>query len=103
MKNAIPTSKFVVQIAHLLEVDHGGAPNFSPPQILAVAGSIDEARSLAQRFPIGPTADVQILEVFQPVDVGGGSLRFLAPIRRAVVDPKPLLKKPASRRAKRAA
>ena len=103
MEHVKVSGKFVVQVVRLIEVDRGGAPHFGPAQILAVAESLDEARSIAQRFPIGPTADVQILEVFQPVDVGGGSLRFLAPIRRAVVDPKPLLKKPASRRAKRAA
>ena len=99
MKNATPTSKFVVQIAHLLEVDHGGAPNFSPPQILAVAGSIDEARSLAQRFPIGPTTEVQILEVPPPVDVGGLALKFLAPIRRAVIEPKTKPTRKAPRKA----
>lgn len=80
-------SKFVVQVARLLEVDRGGAPHYGPEQILAVADSLDEARQVAVRFPAEP-GEVRILEVFQPVDVGGGSLRFLAPIRRAVVEPK---------------
>lgn len=88
MEHNKAASSFVVQIVHLLEVDRSGEPRFSPAQILAVTGSIDEARSIARRFPKGPTADVQILEVVPPVDVGGLGLRFLTPIRRAVIEPK---------------
>lgn len=99
MENVKVASKFVVQVARLLEVDRGGAPHYGPEQILAVADSLEEARQVAVRFPAGP-AEVRILEVFQPVDVGGGSLRFLAPIRRAVVEPKaPKAKKSLRRKA----
>ena len=96
MESVKVASKFVVQLVRLLEVDRGGAPHFSAAQILAVAESLDEARSIAGRFPIGPTADVQILEVFSPIDVGGMALKFLAPVAHPVAEPKP-------RRAKRAA
>lgn len=88
MKNAVSlSSKFVVQIARLLEVDRGGAPHYGPEQILAVADSLDEARQVADRFPAGP-AEVRILEIFQPVDLGGGSLRFLAPKAHPAAEPK---------------
>ena len=99
MEHNKAANKFVVQIVHLLEVARDGAPHFGPAQILAVADSLDEARSIASRFPNGPTANVQILEVFPPVDVAGLGLKFLAPIRRAVIEPKA---KPA-RKARKAA
>jgi hypothetical protein len=87
MKNAVSlSSKFVVQVAVLREVDRGGAPHYSE-QILAVADSLDEARQVADRFPAGP-AEVRILEIFQPVDLGGGSLRFLAPKAHPAAEPK---------------
>jgi hypothetical protein len=88
MEHNKAASSFVVQIAPLVAIDHfSGASHYGPEQILAVADSLEEARQVAVRFPTGP-GEVRILEVFQPVDVGGGSLRFLAPIRRAVVEPK---------------
>ena len=41
MKNATKVaSKFVVQVAHLLEVDRGGAPHFSAFRPLAVAAPL---------------------------------------------------------------
>jgi hypothetical protein len=103
MKKIKLSSKFVVQIVRLLEVDRGGAPHFSPAQILAVAESLSEARSIAQRFPIGPTVDVQILEVFPPLDVDGLALKFLAPVSHPVAEPKALLKVAKARKARKAA
>ena len=103
MKNIKVNSKFVVQIVRLLEVDRGGAPHFGPAQILAVADSLAAAREIAQRFPIGPTADVSILEVFPPIDVDGLALKFLAPVAHPVAEPKPLLKNPRPRKARKAA
>lgn len=99
MENIKVSNKFVVQIVRLLEVDRGGAPHFGPAQILAVADSLVAARSIAQRFPLGPTADVQILEVFDPIDVGGLALKFLAPVAHPVAEPKPLLKVKKARKA----
>ena len=90
MKNAIKIagSKFVVLVVVLREVDRGGAPHYGPEQIIAVADSLSEARSIAARFPAGP-AEVRILEVFPPVDAGiPGSLRFLAPQSHPVAEPK---------------
>jgi hypothetical protein len=87
MENIKVASKFVVQVARLLEVDRGGAPRFAPAQVIAAADSLDEARQMACRLRDGDD-EVSILEVFSPVDVGGGSLRFIAPVRRAVVEPK---------------
>jgi len=101
----IAGSKFVVLVVALREVDRGGAPHYGPEQIIAVADTLEEARTIALRFPAGP-AEVRILEVFPPVDAGiPGSLRFLAPIRRAVVEPKvkPAPKAKAPRKPRKAA
>jgi len=99
MEHVKVNSKFVVQVTRLIEVDRGGTPHFGPSQILAVADSIAAARSIAGRFPIGPTADVQILEVFDPIDVGGLAIKFLAPVPHPVAEPKPLLKVKKARKA----
>ena len=99
MKNIKVNSKFVVQVARLVEVDRGGAPHFAPAQILAVAESLLEARAIAQRFAISVDANVQILEVFPPIDVGGLALKFLAPVAHPVAEPKPLPKVKKARKA----
>lgn len=97
MKNVKLPSRFVVQIARLREVGRGGEPYFGARQILAVADTLAEARAVAARFPASPTIDVQILEVFAPIDVGGAALKFLEPAVRTAVGRKAAAKKLAAR------
>jgi len=68
MKNATKVaSKFVVQVAHLLEVDRGGAPHFSAFRPLAVADSLEEAFRIAAESWANTDLEFQVVELLPPV------------------------------------
>lgn len=68
MKNATKVaSKFVVQVAHLLEVDRGGAPHFSAFRPLAVADSLEEAFRITAESWANTDLEFQVVELLPPI------------------------------------